>query len=118
MSQPISKPEETTTERTPVKATDQRVVRTRQLLQQELGNLMKQKELDVISVDDIAEAATRANQISDSNGRLADIPELMPEKSVDPRILRTRKLLQQALVKLMKEKQFDTISVQDIAESA
>jgi AcrR family transcriptional regulator len=50
--------------------------------------------------------------------RLADIPELMPEKSVDPRILRTRRLLQQALVKLMKEKQFDTISVQDIADSA
>jgi AcrR family transcriptional regulator len=118
MSQPISKPEETTTERTPVKATDQRVVRTRQLIQQELGNLLKQKELDVISVDDIAEAATRAAQISVSNGRLSDIPELTPEKSVDPRILRTRKLLQQALVKLMKEKQFDTISVQDIAESA
>ncbi|WP_433971626.1 TetR/AcrR family transcriptional regulator [Tunturiibacter lichenicola] len=119
MSQPIRKPEETTTtERTPVKATDHRVVRTRQLIQHELGNLLKQKELDVISVDDIAEAATRAAQISESNGRLSDIPELMPERSVDPRILRTRKLLQQALVQLMKEKQFDTISVQDIAESA
>jgi AcrR family transcriptional regulator len=50
--------------------------------------------------------------------KLADIPEFTPEKSVDPRILRTRMLLQQALAKLMKEKQFDAISVQDIAESA
>ena len=53
-----------------------------------------------------------------ASAKLADIPEFMPEKSVDPRILRTRKLLQQALAQLMKEKQFDAISVQDIAESA
>src|SRR5271169_1966247 len=56
--------------------------------------------------------------MSGSNVKLAEIPELMPEKTVDPRILRTRKLLQQALVNLMKEKEFDSISVQDIAESA
>jgi AcrR family transcriptional regulator len=56
--------------------------------------------------------------MSGSNLKLAEIPELMPEKTVDPRILRTRKLLQQALVNLMKEKEFDSISVQDIAESA
>jgi AcrR family transcriptional regulator len=126
MSESISKLEEAAVEKASTESTKttERVVRTRQLIQQELGNLMKQKELDGISVDDIAEAATRAAQIADSkdskesNGRLADIPELIPEKSVDPRVLRTRKLLQQALVKLMKEKQFDTISVQDIAESA
>jgi AcrR family transcriptional regulator len=56
--------------------------------------------------------------MSGSNAKLAEIPELMPEKTVDPRILRTRKLLQQALVNLMKEKEFDSISVQDIAEAA
>jgi len=100
------------------KTTDPGVVRTRKVLQQELGNLLKEKELEVISVDDIAEAATRANQISSTPAKLAEIPELMPEKSVDPRILRTRKLLQQALVKLMKEKGFEAVSVQDIAEAA
>jgi AcrR family transcriptional regulator len=53
-----------------------------------------------------------------SPAKLAEIPELALEKTLDPRILRTRKLLQQALVNLMKEKEFDSISVQDIAESA
>jgi AcrR family transcriptional regulator len=65
---------------------------------------------------DIAEAATSANQAS--SARLTGITEFTPEKSVDPRILRTRKLLQQALVKLMKVKEFDAVSVQDIAEAA
>jgi AcrR family transcriptional regulator len=46
------------------------------------------------------------------------VPEFLPERTTDPRILRTRKLLQQALVNLMKEKQFDSLSVQDIAEAA
>ncbi|NYF88432.1 TetR/AcrR family transcriptional regulator [Tunturiibacter empetritectus] len=50
------------------------------------------------------------------------VPEFLPERTLerttDPRILRTRKLLQQALVNLMKEKQFDSLSVQDIAEAA
>ncbi len=103
---------------TPAQSTDQQVTRTRKLIQQELGNLLKQKELDVISVDGIANAATRAMHVTESKGVPTDIPEFIPEKSVDPRILRTRKLLQQALVNLMKEKQFDAISVQDIAESA
>ena len=40
------------------------------------------------------------------------------ERTVDPRIRRTRKLLQQALVDLLKRKGFDQISVQDIAEAA
>ncbi|WP_433968703.1 TetR/AcrR family transcriptional regulator [Tunturiibacter gelidiferens] len=56
--------------------------------------------------------------MSSSPAKLAEIPELMPEKTMDPRILRTRKLLQQALVTLMKNKEFDSISVQDIAEAA
>jgi AcrR family transcriptional regulator len=46
------------------------------------------------------------------------MPERTPERTVDPRILRTRNLLQQALVNLMKEKEFDAVSVQDIAEAA
>jgi AcrR family transcriptional regulator len=37
---------------------------------------------------------------------------------VDPRIRRTRQLLQQALQNLLTEKDFDKISVQDIAEAA
>jgi len=38
--------------------------------------------------------------------------------TVDPRIRRTRVLLQQALGKLLEAKEFDKISVQDIAEAA
>jgi len=40
------------------------------------------------------------------------------EKRVDPRIKRTRQLLQQALMDLMREKSFQAITVQDIAERA
>jgi AcrR family transcriptional regulator len=40
------------------------------------------------------------------------------EKEMDPRIRRTRVLLQQALGKLLETKEFDKISVQDIAEAA
>jgi len=39
-------------------------------------------------------------------------------ETVDPRILRTRQLLQQALGKLLQQKEFDEISIQDIAETA
>jgi AcrR family transcriptional regulator len=39
-------------------------------------------------------------------------------ETVDPRIKRTRVLLQQALGKLLETKEFDKISVQDIAEEA
>src|SRR5580698_8904350 len=39
-------------------------------------------------------------------------------ETVDPRIRRTRLLLQQALAKLLETKEFDKISVQDIAEAA
>ncbi|MBB5326432.1 TetR/AcrR family transcriptional regulator [Tunturiibacter gelidoferens] len=71
-----------------------------------------------ITDEDIAEAASRASHLASASATPAEIPELMPERSVDPRILRTRKLLQQALVKLMEKKEFDAISVQDIAEQA
>jgi len=37
---------------------------------------------------------------------------------LDPRVLRTRQLLQDALRRLLQEKEFDKISVQDITEAA
>ncbi len=40
------------------------------------------------------------------------------EKKLDPRIKRTRQLLQQAFMELMAEKSFQAITVQDIAERA
>ena len=40
------------------------------------------------------------------------------ERNLDPRIRRTRLALQQALAKLLQEKEFDKISVQDITETA
>jgi AcrR family transcriptional regulator len=45
----------------------------------------------------------------------------MPQKScepLDPRVRRTRQLLQQALRKILEEKEFEEVSVQDIAEAA
>src|SRR5205807_1741174 len=41
-----------------------------------------------------------------------------PVKSVDPRVKRTRKLLQQAFIELFQEKGFASISIQDITERA
>ena len=40
------------------------------------------------------------------------------EKKLDPRVKRTRQLLQKALMELMAEKSFQDITVQDIAERA
>jgi AcrR family transcriptional regulator len=40
------------------------------------------------------------------------------EENIDPRIRRTRQLLQQALEELLKTKEFERISVQDIADAA
>jgi AcrR family transcriptional regulator len=95
------------------RSTDPETLRTRQLIQRSMGKLMKDNEFKEISVEDIAEAATKA--ASEVAGRSDD---KNPDRSTDPRIVRTRKLLQQALVNLMKEKPFDNISVQDIAEAA
>jgi AcrR family transcriptional regulator len=39
-------------------------------------------------------------------------------KDLDPRVRRTRKMLQDALAQLLKEKEFDRISIGDIAEAA
>src|SRR3954467_5486409 len=39
-------------------------------------------------------------------------------ETLDPRIRRTRQLMQHALAKLLEKKGFDEISVQDIAEEA
>ncbi len=41
-----------------------------------------------------------------------------PAKGVDPRVRRTRQLLQQAFIELFQEKGFSAITVQDIAERA
>ena len=46
------------------------------------------------------------------------MPSEAPEKVVDPRIRRTRLMLRHALEELMQEKEFERISVQDIAEAA
>jgi len=40
------------------------------------------------------------------------------EEKLDPRVKRTRQLLQDALIELMSEKSFQSITVQDIAERA
>src|SRR5581483_3371046 len=40
------------------------------------------------------------------------------EKELDPRVRRTRKLLQDALASLLKKKGFDKISIGDIAEES
>jgi AcrR family transcriptional regulator len=39
-------------------------------------------------------------------------------ETLDPRVRRTRQLLQQALQRILEEKEFEEISVQDIAEAA
>ena len=39
-------------------------------------------------------------------------------QKLDPRIRRTRGLLQDALKRLLEEKEFDKISIQDIAQAA
>src|SRR5580658_9980114 len=44
---------------------------------------------------------------------------LQPETgTTDPRILRSRRMLMDALVRLLKKKEFDDISVQEIADEA
>jgi len=43
---------------------------------------------------------------------------LAPSKNVDPRVKRTRQLLQQAFIELFQEKGFQSISIQDITERA
>jgi AcrR family transcriptional regulator len=43
---------------------------------------------------------------------------LTPHKNADPRVKRTRQLLQRAFLELFQEKRFSAITVQDIAERA
>src|SRR6201996_6724330 len=45
--------------------------------------------------------------------QVADTPE-----SIDPRILRSRQMLMEALLKLLDRKEFDDISIQEIADEA
>ncbi len=46
------------------------------------------------------------------------LEQTQTEKKTDPRIKRTRELIQRALMELMAEKSFEAITVQDIAERA
>jgi AcrR family transcriptional regulator len=39
-------------------------------------------------------------------------------EDTDPRVLRSRRMLMEALIKLLNEKEFDDISIQDIADAA
>ncbi len=50
---------------------------------------------------------------------IADKPQLCAEsESTDPRILRSRQMLMEALVRLLARKEFDDISIQEIADEA
>jgi AcrR family transcriptional regulator len=44
--------------------------------------------------------------------------QIQPTESTDPRILRSRQMLMEALAKLLGRKEFDDISVQEIADEA
>ena len=46
------------------------------------------------------------------------LPNLKQEERVDPRVLRTRKLLHRAFANLLNEKSFEAITVQEIADRA
>jgi AcrR family transcriptional regulator len=46
------------------------------------------------------------------------VTALAPAPRVDPRVTRTQKLIREALVSLLAEKSFESVSVQDIAERA
>lgn len=55
-----------------------------------------------------------ANGVNEANGQLGQ-----PQRAkLDPRVRRTRKLLQEALLALLAEKRFEAITVQDITERA
>ena len=69
---------------------------------------------------DMAESVTLELE---GGGLLTTVEPLRPEtsavcESVDPRIRRTRELLQQALSSLLERKEFERISVQDITDAA
>jgi AcrR family transcriptional regulator len=57
------------------------------------------------------------NRQNDGSSRLRSFTATSA-KGVDPRVRRTRQLLQQAFIELFQEKSFSSISVQDIAERA
>jgi AcrR family transcriptional regulator len=62
-----------------------------------------------------------ATAISDFGSQIDEMPVEGPSacvETLDPRIRRTRELLQQALANLLDSRDFERISVQDIAEAA
>ncbi|WP_061363642.1 TetR/AcrR family transcriptional regulator [Necropsobacter massiliensis] len=46
------------------------------------------------------------------------LPEMQPTEKQDLRVIRTHKMIRQALINLLKEKEFEQIAVQDIVELA
>jgi len=60
------------------------------------------------------DAATQIREVTNP----AEAPESTACQVMDPRIRRTRELLQQALAKLLENKEFEKISVHDIAAAA
>jgi AcrR family transcriptional regulator len=64
------------------------------------------------------ETVTDSAQLDPEGIMEAPAPAPEAETSQDPRIRRTRDLLQQALDTLLKQKEFDKISVQDITDTA
>src|SRR6201999_4494163 len=60
----------------------------------------------------------RKCRLSNENGKLMVSTQAARELRVDPRVTRTQKLIRDAFKSLLKEKSFESISVQDIAERA
>ena len=52
-------------------------------------------------------------------GAMADATQLAnPAENTDPRVLRSRQMLREALLRLLNRKEFDDISIQEIADEA
>ncbi len=66
--------------------------------------------------DPISDATTTPVESTPSPEEFA--PSTSPQASTDPRIRRTRQLLQQALSQLLRTLEFDKISVQEITDAA
>ena len=75
---------------------------------------MQQFERELRKLSTVMDAATQIRAVTNP----ADGPETAVCQVMDPRIRRTRELLQQALAKLLESKEFEKISVHDIAASA
>jgi AcrR family transcriptional regulator len=75
---------------------------------------MQQFAQELSKLSTVMDAATQISEVTNS----VEGPETMACLVMDPRIRRTRELLQQALAKLLESKEFEKISVHDIAAAA